>query len=540
MIKRFIARLLGRTASVSPLTPKRIPSSTHGLTRAVISPCALKVTDTLQQHGYLAYVVGGAVRDLLLAKTPKDFDIATNATPEQVHALFRRSLLIGRRFRLVHVMCGQETIEVSTFRGGAKEDGASEQVPTVSVLPAHADLSKNTLPTVEDDSQTLSVPAEGSGVVVIDAHEHEVSVELAQTTTSDPDVVTQPRSARQRRSRRTQEYSQTHATDATGRVVRDNVFGDHASDAERRDFTVNALYFDPNTQEILDFRGGVADVRQRVLRIIGDPATRYREDPVRMLRAARFAAKLGFSIDASARAPIAELADLLKNVPPARLFDEMLKLLLSGHAVRAVQQLRDEGLHQGVLPMLDTILESESSTRFVMAALHNTDIRVQAGKPVSPAFLFASLLWHDVRSQHMSRCDAGEDVVPALYEAMNQVLEQHRAQLAIPRRLDGTMKEIWSMQPRFEQRSGTRASRLIGHPRFRAAYDFLLLRAEAGEIDATLAEWWTQFQVASDAEKDAMVAGLVLVPQKKRRKRSKKSQVVIDDVCVVEPVIHDA
>lgn len=441
MIKRFIARLFGLSKHPSSRKSRlhRIPVGEHGLLRERIAPCALKVTDTLQQHGYSAFVVGGAVRDLLLNITPKDFDVATNASPEQIHRLFRRSHLIGRRFRLVHVLCGNDTIEVSTFR-------------------AHADS---------------------------DAHQ------------------------------------QAHLTDDTGRIVRDNVFGDQESDAERRDFTVNALYYDPSSQEIWDYRGGVQDIQLKVLRIIGDAATRYREDPVRMLRAARFAAKLDFHIDEHARVPIPELADLLDNVPPSRLFDEMIKLLLSGHALRAIHQLRADGLHRGVLPMLDDLLADEHSNRFITAALHNTDLRVQAGKSVSPAFLFATLLWHDLQARHRQHMQAGENEIPALFLAMEDTLDHQRTRLAIPRRLDGTLKEIWSLQPRFHQRNGARALRLLAHPRFRAGYDFLLLRAEGKEVERELADWWTQFQIADDDLRINMIAGLAPVAAPKRRRRKK-------------------
>ncbi|WP_124949208.1 polynucleotide adenylyltransferase PcnB [Sulfuriferula thiophila] len=441
MIKSFIRRILGKKPHTTKKTRlQRIPVSQHGLTRVQILPCALKVTDTLQQAGFSAFVVGGAVRDLLLSKTPKDFDVATNATPEQVRDLFRRSRIIGRRFRLVHVMCGGDTIEVSTFRASAV--------------------------TEEDDS--------------------------------------------------------SHVTDDTGRIVRDNVFGDQESDAERRDFTVNALYYDPSTEEIWDYRGGVADIKRKTLRIIGDPATRYREDPVRMLRAARFAAKLDFHIDETTRAPIAELAELLTNVPPSRLFDEMLKLLLSGHALRAVHQLRAEGLHQGMLPMLDSILEQDEGKRFITAALHNTDQRLQAGKSVSPAFLFASLLWHELQIHYQKRLDAGEIPAPALFAAMDDTLDHQRARLAVPRRLDGMMKEIWSLQSRYDQRSGSRPYRLLGHPRFRAGYDFLLLRAESGEVDQELADWWTTFQEADETQRAAMLIKEPASSKPKRRRRTKK------------------
>lgn len=442
MLKRIIKRLLGqKTVTKENSDPlRRIPLEEHGVGREQISSCALHVTDTLQQQGYLAFVVGGAIRDLMIGAKPKDFDVATNATPEQVRALFRRAYIIGRRFRLVHVMCGNDTVEVSTFRAHAIE----------------ADNSDRT-------------------------------------------------------------------TDPHGRILRDNVFGNQESDAERRDFTINALYYDPSQQEIWDYCGGVNDIRQRLVRMIGDPATRYREDPVRMLRCARFAAKLDFHIEPDTRAPIAGLAELLTHVPAARLFDEMLKLLLSGHAVRAIHQLRAEGLHHGMMPMLDQLLDDPSSQRFITAALHSTDQRVQAGKPVSPAFLFASLLWHPLQTAWQDRLAAGESEQPALFSAMDGVLEQQRSQLAVPRRLDGNIKEIWSMQPRFPHRNGGKAWRLVTHPRFRAGYDFLLLRAEADDSLRELADWWTAFYQADDSLRANLVAGLAETPPAKKRRRRKKS-----------------
>jgi poly(A) polymerase len=290
--------------------PVTIPSSKHGVTKDRISSSARRVTETLQSHGYKAYVVGGAVRDLMLDRTPKDYDVATDATPEQVYAVFRRSRIIGRRFRLVHVMFGQDTIEVSTFR--------------------------------------------------------------ANQSAGDDD----------------------HKKDEHGRLLRDNVFGNQEEDAVRRDFTANALYYDPGTEEIIDYCGGYDDVKTRTLRMIGDPSVRYREDPVRMLRAVRLAAKLGLTIEPQTEAPIREMAHLMQNVPAARLFEEMLKLLLSGHAVACIQRLRAQGLHHGLLPMLDVILEQPMGERFVMLALQRTDERILDEKGVSPGFLFAALLWH--------------------------------------------------------------------------------------------------------------------------------------------------
>ena len=431
MIKRFIRRVLG----LEEAGPQRVPREKHHLARASISPGALKVCAVLAEQGYAAYVVGGAVRDLLLGMAPKDFDIATDARPEQVKPLFRRALVIGRRFRLVHVMMGPETVEVSTFRA------------------------------------------------------------------ADPD---------------------TAEKDEHGRVLRDNVYGSQAEDARRRDFTVNALYYDPATEEVIDFHGGLADLRKRVLRMIGDAETRYREDPVRMLRAVRHSAKLGLTIDPATRAPIRKLAALAERVPPPRLFDEMLKLLLSGHASASLRQLRDEGLHKGVLPLLDVILEQPLGERFVTLALAQTDERVRTGRPVSPAFLFAALLWHEVLAAWRAREKRGERPLPALDAAMDQVLGQQCEKLAITRKLTATMREVWAMQPRFESRSGSRAFRLLEAPRFRMGYDFLALRAASGEVPAELEAWWRTFQDADPETRHAMLQPETGPKKRRRRRRRKK------------------
>jgi len=432
MIKRFIRRVLGLSAA----TVDRVPPEEHGLSREALSPAAAKVCAVLREAGFSASVVGGAVRDLLLGITPQDFDVATDARPEQVKPLFRRALIIGRRFRLVHVMMGADTVEVSTFRA------------------------------------------------------------------ADPD---------------------TAEKDEHGRVLRDNVFGTQAEDARRRDFTVNALYFDPASEEVVDFHGGLADLKKRVLRVIGDPQTRYREDPVRMLRAVRLGAKLGLTLDPATREPIRRLAPLMERVPPARLFDEMLKLLLSGHASACLRQLRDVGLHKGLLPLLDVILEQPLGERFVTLALAQTDERVLTERPVSPAFLFAALLWHEVLAAWKAREASGERSIPALESAMDEVLETQCAKLAITRKLTATMREIWSMQPRFEMRSGQRPYRLLESPRFRMAYDFLAVRAASGEAAADLEAWWRAFQAADAETRKAMLlpdGG----PRKRRRRRRRKKQ----------------
>ncbi len=431
MIKRFIRRVLGLPSE----TMQRVPRERHGIARGAISPGAAKVCSVLREAGFGAFVVGGAVRDLLLGIVPKDFDIATDARPEQVKPLFRRALLIGRRFRLVHVMLGAETVEVSTFRS------------------------------------------------------------------ADPE---------------------TAEKDEHGRVLRDNVFGTQAGDARRRDFTVNALYYDPATEEVIDFHGGLADLKKRVLRVIGDPETRYREDPVRMLRAVRLAAKLGLTLDASTRAPIRRLAPLMERVPPARLFDEMLKLLLSGHASACLRQLREVGLHKGLLPLLDVILEQPLGERFVTLALAQTDERVLAERPVSPAFLFAALLWHEVLAASKARRARGEHPIPALEAAMDEVLDAQCEKLAITRRLTATMREVWTMQPRFESRSGQRAVRLLESPRFRMAYDFLALRAASGEVPAELEAWWRAFQGADADTRKAMLLPETTPTKRRRRRRRRK------------------
>ncbi len=433
MIKKLLKRVFGKPAKTrSAGNAQIIPFELHGVAREQISYGAKKVTDGLQAAGYQAYVVGGAVRDLLLGCVPKDFDVATNATPEEVRRVFRRSRIIGRRFQIVHVMFGEEVVEVSTFR---------------SMIEA-------------EDAQT----------------------------------------------------------DEHGRLLRDNQFGDQEQDAARRDFTANALFYDPATQEIHDYHKGCADTRKLVLRMIGDPATRYREDPVRMLRAVRLSAKLGMKVDTATAAPIAGMKSLLDNVPQARLLDEVLKMLLSGHSVECIQQLRKMHLHHGLLPLLDVILEQPMGEKFVMLALRNTDERLSQDKPVSPAFLFAALLWHEVLAAWKLRQQQGERPIPAMHAAMDEVLGKQKAQLAIPHRHDAVMKEIWLMQQRFEQRSGQRPFRLLEQPRFRAAFDFLLLRCASGEADEKLGLWWDEFQDASP-ERQAEMLQPEQAGEKKRRRR---------------------
>ena len=447
-----------KKAAVAPKRDPNVPvilsSDIHGIDPSLISKNAVRVTEGLQQAGHRAFIVGGAVRDLLLGVAPKDFDVATDGTPDQVQKLFRRARIIGRRFQIVHVQFGQEIIETSTFRA------------------------------------------------LMDA---------------PPEPAAEP----PRRLKRGELDSRTHAVDASGRVLRDNVWGEQHEDATRRDFTINAMYYDPATQTVLDYHDGMSDIRARLLRMIGDPATRYREDPVRMLRVVRFAAKLGFEIDEATRAPIKDLADLMNNVPAARLFDEMLKLLLSGHALACLTRLRQEGLHHGVLPLLDVVLEQPHGEKFVTLALTSTDERVRAGKSVSPGFLFATLLWHDVQTRWQQYTANGEYPVPALHRAMDDVLDMQTEKLAIHKRFSSDMREIWGLQHRLEKR-GRSALKLLEHQRFRAGYDFLLLRCESGELDAAIGQWWTDFVSGDHAEREAMLAqgGKDRSVPKKRRRRS--------------------
>jgi poly(A) polymerase len=307
--------------------------------------------------------------------------------------------------------------------------------------------------------------------------------------------------------------------DEHGRILRDNVFGTQEEDASRRDFTINAMFYDPTTEEILDFCDGLADLKARRLRMIGDPEQRYREDPVRMLRAVRLAAKLGMKIEAGTREPIKRLAPLLANVPSARLFEEMMKLLFSGHATACLLQLRHEGLHHGLLPMLDVILEQPMGERFVMSALQRTDERIREDKPVSPGFLFAALLWHEVLAAWKLAEDEGLRPMPALFRAMDHVIHVQAEKLSIPRRYGADMKDIWAMQPRFLARSGRRPYSVLENPRFRAGYDFLVLRCDSGEVDAEVAEWWEAFQSADEDTRQQM-----LLPDRgpRRRKRKRK------------------
>ncbi|WP_446057331.1 polynucleotide adenylyltransferase PcnB [Acidithiobacillus ferriphilus] len=409
-------------AAPPPLSPgipgaRVTPRNEHNVSRRQISEGALQVLNGLHRAGFQAYLVGGSVRDLLLGREPKDFDVATDAHPEQVRKLFRRNArLIGRRFILVHVQFGHEIIEVATFRGGAngKANEASER-------------------------------------------------------------------------------------SETGRILADNVYGSLEEDARRRDFTANALYYNIADRSILDFSTGMEDLQAGRLRVIGDPEQRYREDPVRMLRAVRFAAKLGFIMDTAAQAPIAACRERLQEVPSARLFEETLKLFLNGNAQTSFEHLRQQGLFAALFPQVDVLLdhaEYSAARTLLQGALGGTDTRVRDGKSVTPAFLFAALLWPALQEQCRLLEQQGKPATVALQQAASDVLQECVGRVSVPRRFALPMREIWDLQARFMRRGGRRPHALLAHPRFRAAFDFLSLRSQSGEISATLVEWWEQFQTA--------------------------------------------
>ena len=450
MIKKFIDKLLGKAGVASraagPKFGKRVevPASTHGIDPTLVDERAANVVRTLKNAGFEAYIVGGAVRDLLLGLRPKDFDVATNATPEQVKGLFRRAFIIGRRFRIVHVVYGRgrenEVIEVSTFRAYL-DNAAAEQVA---------------------------------------GNEKTSKSELANLK---------------------------HAVDSTGRVLRDNVWGPQEEDAVRRDFTINAMYYDPETQIVVDYHNGLKDARNRTLRMIGDAAVRYREDPVRIIRAVRFSAKLnalGFTMDAKTSGPLIKSQALLADVPQSRLFDEMLKLLQTGHALASIAQLKTLGMHTGIYPLLDVVVE-RADQPFVNAALKDTDRRVGEGKPVAPSFLLACVLWADVRDGWARRIAERQHSHPALQDAIEDVFNARIGDVSGRGRLAGDMREIWLMQPRFDKRVGSTPFGMVEQPRFRASFDFMRLRADAGEVDEVLADWWQEFSLADDSLRQDMI-----------------------------------
>ena len=434
-------------------TPEVINKSQHSLQRSQFSRHAVSIVERLQGAGYQAYLVGGCVRDLLLGINPKDFDVATSATPEQVRAEFRNARIIGRRFKLVHVHFGREIIEVATFRAHHTEEDQGD--------------------------------------------------------------------------------SHRSSHNASGRILRDNVYGTLEDDAQRRDFTINALYYDPVSERILDYANGVHDIRNRLLRLIGDPIQRYQEDPVRMLRAVRFAAKLDFGIEKHTVQPIRELAPLLREIPPARLFEESLKLFLSGQGALTFEMLVDLQLFDPLFPASAQALEERPiyTHTLISQALANTDLRVKQGKPVTPAFLLAALLWPALPGRALYLQSQGVPPIPAMNGAAHDLITEQCQRIAIPKRFTLPIREIWDMQERLPRRSGKRADLMLDNPRFRAGYDFLLLRESAGEETNALGQWWTDYQEANDSERRDMIRELgsrddasAAAPRKRKRSGSKRKR----------------
>ncbi len=438
----FTAYFLNDTDPKSRPEPAIIPRSEHNISRANISESALKVLYRLRKAGYGAFLVGGGVRDLLLGRQPKDFDLVTDANPDQVRELFRNCRLIGRRFRLAHVRFGREIIEVATFR--AAGEGAPEE-------------------------------------------------QRAQTD--------------------------------LGRLLRDNVYGTIDEDVWRRDFTVNALYYNIADFSVWDYVGGMEDLRRRRIRLIGDSLSRYREDPVRMLRAIRFAAKLDFELDPDTAAPIAEFRDHLREVPAARLFDEVIKLFQSGHAVRSYELLREYDLFRYLFPATDAVLrgpEAEHAERLIRNGLSRTDARIAEDKPVTPMYLYAVLLWPAIRALSAELEADGASEHEALVEASDRLVAEQQVCTSLPKRFGMPMKEMLVMQRRFAQHSGARALRLLEHKRFRAAYDFLLLRCRVGEVEQAVCDFWTEVQEMDEADQKQAFQGGRRGTAKRRRRGGRR------------------
>lgn len=396
----------------------------HGIDHRDLSNGSLKVIETLQLAGFKAYLVGGGIRDLLLNKHPKDFDVATSAKPQEIQKLFKKSRIIGRRFQIVHVRMGAEIVEVTTFRGSA-------------------------------------------------------------------------------------ENSHLRQANAAGMLVRDNVFGTVDDDAVRRDFTMNALYYNPATQEVIDFVGGYDDLEDGMIRIIGEPETRYREDPVRILRAIRFIGKLGLELETKTAKPIKKLAPLLNDVSPSRLFDEILKLLQAGHGYTTFQALIKYDLLKTLFPQTSALLDDNNDEHYlslIYLALANTDIRLREGKSVTPAFLYAALYWPNVNERWHALNAEGHGRSQSLAIACTETLDFNQKFIAIPKRFCITIREIWELQIKLERRHGRRPDSTLEHPRFRAGYDFLLLREQAEEVSDGLGEWWSQYQVADEAQRRDLIS----------------------------------
>ena len=536
------------------------------MSRSGISPNALRVLHRLREGGFKAFLVGGCVRDLLIGLEPKDFDVATDALPEDVKRLFRNCRLIGRRFRLAHVFFGRETIEVATFRAASApsqgeepladadpEDGEAPELDSPAEIEAaleaslgeDADSEEDGDDDDDDTAEPESVEAEGAArraQSVAARSEPAASgeprgAESDRPTAADSDAPGYARRDSRRRDRFDEDADTERLLDHMGRILRDNVYGSIDDDVWRRDFTANALYYNIADFSLWDYVGGFEDIKARRLRLIGDPETRYREDPVRMLRAARFEAKLGFEMEPQTSEPLERLRGLLAHVPPARLFDEALKLFLSGHGAQSLEVLRKHGLFSVLLPATDAYLDKHPGgvvEKLLIQGLENTDERAQAGKPVTPTFLFALLLYGPIAREIESTPPERWHELHTILDACDRAIREAQKHMSIPRRFSLGVREMFALQPRLEHPRGRRSLRVLEHPRFRAAYDMLLLRAAHGLAPRDIVDWWTRIQEVSSEERGRMAdalapqsgpprSGARRGPRRRRRRRSTHS-----------------
>jgi poly(A) polymerase len=499
--------------------PRIISRSEHIISRARISPNALRVLYRLRDAGFMAFLVGGCVRDLLIGIEPKDFDVATDALPEQIRKLFRNCRLVGRRFRLAHVFFGRDIIEVATFRAASAPAPGEEPIPETDrddsevrdlddelspdSLLDDADLDDGEIDAGALNDEELDDPELDDGASDRNARANSRISSETNGDASGVDLDVDPNAERM--------------FDKTGRILRDNVYGTIDADVWRRDLTANALYYNIADFSLWDYVGGFEDISERKLKLIGDPETRFREDPVRMLRAARFEAKLGFEIDPATAEPIERLRGLLGGVPPARLFDETLKLFLTGHGERSFEVLRKRGLLAALLPTVDEYFVGHSGSlveKLLLQGLRNTDQRVRADKPVTPTFLFALLLYGPIASIIESRPTERWHELSTILDACDQASREVQSHITLPRRFSLGMREMFALQPRLEHPRGRRALRALEHPRFRAAYDLLLLRAQHGLAPDEIAKWWTRVQEVSAEERGLMADALTGQGQK--------------------------